>query len=72
MMFCKYEFPNPNNGERYDLSMKELTDLLDKVYQNGWDHARAVYDPAMQPKLTVASSIEDVDDNTKWREVWIK
>ena len=72
MVFAKYSFPNPNNGDRYDLSQDELVQLLDKVYQAGWDHAREIYDPAMQPILTTAATYEDIDDNTKWKEVWIK
>ena len=72
MVFTKYSFPNPNNGDRYDLSQDELVQLLDKVYQAGWDHAREMYDPALQPIVTVSASFEDRDDNTKWKEVWIK
>ena len=72
MVFTKYSFPNPNNGDRYDLSQDELIQLLDKAYQAGWDHAREVYDPALQPIITTSASFEDRDDNTKWKEVWIK
>ena len=72
MVFTKYSFPNPNNGDRYDLSQDELVQLLDKVYQAGCDHAREVYDPALQPIVTASASFEDRDDNTKWKEVWIK
>lgn len=31
-----YDFPLPNNGERYDLSQQELCDLLDKAYHKGF------------------------------------
>ena len=31
-----YEFPLPNNGERYDLSQQELCDLLSKAYYKGF------------------------------------
>lgn len=72
MVFTKYSFPNPNNGDRYDLSQDELVQLLDKVYQAGWDHAREIYDPAMQPILTTSATYENIDDNTKWKEVQIK
>ena len=72
MVISKYSFPLPNNGDRYDLSQDELVQLLDKTYQAGWDHAREIYDPAMQPILTTSATYEDIDDNTKWKEVWIK
>ena len=72
MVISKYSFPLPNNGNRYDLSQDELVQLLDKAYQAGWDHAREVYDPTMQPILTTSATYEDIDDNTKWKEVWIK
>ena len=65
MMFECYSFPNPNDGDDYHFTSQELITLLDKVYQNGWDHARAMYDPALQPKVTVAVS-------TGWKEVQIK
>lgn len=69
MIMTLYEFPNPNNGDRYDLSQDELVQLLDKVYQVGWDHAREVYDPALQPIVTASASFEN---GTKWKEVRIK
>ena len=72
MVFTKYSFPNPNNGDRYDLSQDELVQLLDKVYQAGWDYAREAFDPALQSIVTISASFEDRDDNTKWTEVWIK
>ena len=71
MLISKYSFPNPNNGERYDLSQEELVELLDKAYQNGWEQARGIYDNASY-KITTASSYEDIDDNTKWKEIWIQ
>ena len=71
MVFDKYKFPLPNNGERYDLSMEELVKLLDETYDKGFEDARNTFDPSRQSTITWASS-EDVDDNTKWKEVWIK
>ena len=62
MVFTKYSFPNPNNGDRYDLSQSELVELLDKVYYKGFDDAQSIYDPARQGILTWTSS-EDIDDN---------
>ena len=72
MLISKYSFPNPNNGERYDLSQKELVELLDKAYKNGWDQAREVYDKSLYKVTTTASMYENMDDNTRWKEIWIK
>lgn len=69
MVFCKYTFPNPNDGDNYKFTPKELVELLDKVYDSGFQHGKEVATP---PTVTTASSIEDIDDNTKWKEVWIK
>ena len=41
MIQMKYDFPLPNNGDRYDLSEKELVKLLDAAYKNGYDAACA-------------------------------
>ena len=35
MMQKLFEFPLPNNGDRYDLSKEELVELLQKAYENG-------------------------------------
>ena len=71
MIISKYSFPLPNNGDRYDLSKNELVELLDNAYNCGFEHARDAYDPSRQGTVTWASS-EDIDDNNKWKEVWIK
>lgn len=69
MMFTKYDFPLPNNGERYDLSEEELVKLLDHVYECGFEHARDRYDPARQGILTWTTSTDEyksiVDLNQK-------
>ena len=57
MIFTKYNFPLPNNGDRYDLSTKDLVEILDKVYDDGYEHARNTYDPSRQPTTTSAMSI---------------
>ena len=69
MVMTLYEFPLPNNGDRYDLSQEELDALLYKAYMNGYQWGREVATPTV---VTTASSLEDIDDNTKWKEVWIK
>lgn len=71
MVISKYSFPLPNNGDRYDLSQNELIELLDNAYNCGFEHARDAYDPSRQGTVTWASS-KNIDDNTKWKEVWIK
>lgn len=38
MFFVRYDFPLPNNGDRYDFSQEELHKLLDSVYERGYAH----------------------------------
>lgn len=38
MFFVRYDFPLPNNGDRYDFSQEELHKLLDSVYERGYTH----------------------------------
>ena len=38
MIFERYRFPLPNNGDRYDFSQEELVKLLDSVYERGYTH----------------------------------
>lgn len=71
MVQTKYDFPLPNDGERYNLSQEELVKILDHVSDCGFENARNAYDPSRQGILTWAS-YEDKDDPTKWKEVWIK
>ena len=63
-VFSKYSFPNPNNGERYDLSRDELVKLLDNAYNNGWAHAKELYDESCR-SITATASYE-------WKEVETK
>ena len=69
MVFVKYSFPNPNDGDNYKFTPKELVELLDKVYNDGFKHGKEIATPC---EVTVAASYENRDDNTKWKEVWIK
>lgn len=71
MVISKYSFPLPNNGDRYDLSQNELVELLDNAYNSGWAHARELYDESMN-SITISASYENKDDNTRWKETWIK
>lgn len=68
MMQVRYDFPLPNNGERYDLSQEELVKILDHVYDCGFENARNTYDPSRQGVVSWAS----YDGNTDWKEVEMK
>ena len=35
-----FNFPLPNNGDRYDLSIEELVELLQEAYENGRQSAQ--------------------------------
>ena len=35
MIQTLFDYPLPNNGDRYDLSKEELVELLQKAYENG-------------------------------------
>ena len=65
MVFTKYDFPLPNNGERYNLSQEELVKILDHVYECGFENARNTYDPARQGVTTWAS----YNNDKEWKEV---
>jgi len=68
MVFTRYDFPLPNDVERYNLSQEELVKILDHVYECGFEHARDRYDPARQGIISVAA-YEDIDDPNKWYTV---
>ena len=63
MVVTKYDFPLPNNGDKYDFTSDELVKLLNHVYECGYENARNAYDPSRQGKLTWASSNNSDDDN---------
>lgn len=42
MMQTTYEYPLPDNGERYNLSEDELRNLLDKAYHKGFEDGKNV------------------------------
>ena len=69
MIQTLYDFPLPNNGDRYDLSQEELDALLYKAYMNGFQWGKEVATPTV---VTTSISIEDKDDSTNWKEIWIK
>ena len=72
MIQSLYEYPLPNNGERYDLSQDELQELLQKAYNNGYNYGYQTAQVKYDTNMTKWASSEDIDDNTKWKEVWIK
>lgn len=53
MVFVRYDFPLPNNGDRYDLSLEELDKLLDSVYQKGFKDGVA---STIMPETTCVST----------------
>ena len=55
-VFSQYDFPLPNNGERYDLSQEELIKILDHVYDCGYKHGSQDSTPLF---TTVASTDKD-------------
>ena len=62
MIQSLYEYPLPNNGERYDLSEKELIDLLQKAFDRGWHYgygaAQVKYDKESFEDLGEAEILE--------------
>ena len=69
MLFTKYDFPLPNDGERYNLSEEESIKILDHVYECGFEHARDRYDPARQGILTWATSPYGYEG---WKDKYLK
>ena len=57
MVFVRYGFPLPNNGDRYDLSLEELNKLLDSVYQEGFKDGVAF---TIMPETTCASTTNEL------------
>lgn len=66
MIFERYSFPLPNNGDRYDFSKEELIKLLDSVYERGYTHGvESTIEPetitATYDNLTVTLPVDDPD-----------
>ena len=64
MIVTKYDFPLPNNGDRYDFTRDELVKLLNKVYDCGYENARSVYDTSKQ--VTTWASYDMGDEQNDW------
>lgn len=65
MLVTKYDFPLPNNGDRYNFTQDELVKLLNKVYDCGYENARNVYDISRQATTAWASS-DMGDEQNDW------
>jgi hypothetical protein len=65
MVQTRYDFPLPNDGERYNLSQEELVKILDHVYECGFENARNAYDPSRQGVTSWAS----YNNSKEWKEV---
>lgn len=37
MIFDRYKYPLPNNGSGYSFSERELVELLDSIYEKGFN-----------------------------------
>ena len=55
MIMELFSYPNPNNKDRYDLSEEELVALLQKAYDNGYQHAKEIYDKSNTCVITNAT-----------------
>ena len=58
MIQVLYDFPLPNNGDRYDLSKEELIQLLQNAYENG----RKVTKEVAEVYCSWASSTEEENE----------
>ena len=67
--FFKYSIPEPNDGENYRFTLQELDELLEKTYSCGWNQAKSIYSPTVTASWAY---YENKDDNTRWKEIWIK
>lgn len=56
MTMALYDFPNPNNGDRYDLSQEELNTLLYKAYMNGYQRGKEIATPVVTTSASTSQS----------------
>ena len=56
MITTKYDFPLPNDENRYNLSKEEFTKILECVFDRGYEYARNIYDPERKSTTTYAST----------------
>lgn len=62
MIAMKYDYPLSDEDGIYRLSEAELVSLLDRAYDNGFNAAKSIYDPAATK--TYASIYEN---ESEWR-----
>ena len=67
MFFEKYSFPIPNNGDRYDLSLEELNELLNSVYEKGFKDGVS---STIMPETTSASTTNELIIKTSKKRWW--
>lgn len=67
MLVAKYDIPLPNNGDKYSLTQDELVELLERVYERGYEDARNAYDTSGQT-ITWASS-DMGDEQNDWYNI---
>ena len=63
MLRIVYEYPLPNKRGRYNLSEKELRELLQKAYDNGYNYGyqNALYKLAgLEDELTEKNALGDL------------
>lgn len=64
MFFVRYDFPLPNNGDRYDLSQDELVKLLDSAYDRGYAHG---VESTIKPE-TITATLPVGDPDHLWNK----
>ena len=72
LIMALYDFPLPNNGDRYDLSQEELDNLLYRAYQNGYKWGKEVGASTTIATTSNGVFFADIDDPTNWKEIWTK
>ena len=63
MIFTTFEYPLPNNGERYDLSEEELCALLESAYMSGRASNSLEYTTTVASTKKSYISIEQIFDS---------
>lgn len=62
MLVAKYDFPLPNDGDKYSLTQDELVKLLDRAYERGYENARS----ASSQATTAWASSDMGDEQNDW------
>lgn len=67
MMQVLFDYPLPNNGDRYDLSEQELYKLLEQAYNNGYNTAKIVYDTNYTKTNAIGRNVNNDEQTSDWR-----